>query len=500
MSSPYAVNAFSNPDAKLTNFANTINMNSLSGVECMPYQFLPTVDRRYTNSNMLDNTSNSDIKLCKAIGRKYGQKIIERIPLLFLVPSRPLFMDDSGFYDDDKKNILESIINGVEESLQEALIKGKGRYYSLEDDTAQYYNYLNPMLTSVAAYLGIAEDYIYIGDNETRQQIQDIAWQDETTDKFKTYFLEHSSRRNLVFYMDAIDSISESFRNDTMQSSVAGIVNGISDKAKELDFLFGNSSDSMAGELKSSLEGLISGLGGDGLKDSAGAIAGGIGESIIGNFTNGTILDGGKIVFPEMWSDSGYDKSYSISLKLRSPDNDSLSIFLNVLKPYCKLLALVLPHCVDADVNAYRSPFLVKAYAKGLFSIEMGLITGLSVSKGAQCAWNDDGLPTQIDIDIDITDLYKSLSMSGYVDDTNANKSIIKQIFKGAGQMINILDNTAYMDFLANMAGLNINETYVIYRKVRMAFYLGNNAINTIPSTISTRLGQWLDSKLNHLF
>lgn len=37
-----------------------------------------------------------------------------------------------------------------------------------------------------------------------------------------------------------------------------------------------------------------------------------------------TIVSGGKIIFPEIWSGSSYSKSYNITLKLRSPDPDLL--------------------------------------------------------------------------------------------------------------------------------------------------------------------------------
>ena len=123
------------------------------------------------------------------------------------------------------------------------------------------------------------------------------------------------------------------------------------------------------------------------------------------------------MIFPKIWGDSQYNRSYSFDIKLRSPDHDNLSIFLNILKPYCKLLALTLPRSrVDsdgkADPNSFEAPFLVKAYSKGMFNIDMGIISSMTVTKGRTCAWNDDGLPTEIDISLDIKDLYSNLSMS----------------------------------------------------------------------------------------
>ncbi len=218
-----------------------------------------------------------------------------------------------------------------------------------------------------------------------------------------------------------------------------------------------------------------------GIVSSLGSVADGLGGGIVNSISQGgiqSILDGGKIVFPELWADSQYSRSYSIDLKLRSPDNDSLSIFLNVLKPYCKLLCFTLPHMVEDNVNTYRTPFITRAYCKGLFNVDLGMITAMSVNKGATCCWNDDGLPTQIDISLELTDLYSSLTMTGYVKDSLADGGIlsgpIKQVANSFKQTYNIVNNTAYMDFLANMAGLNVNEME-FGRKAKMYFDLFSN-------------------------
>lgn len=53
------------------------------------------------------------------------------------------------------------------------------------------------------------------------------------------------------------------------------------------------------------------------------------------------------------------------------------------LKSYCKIL-------LGDNVNTYRTLFICKAYCKDLFNIELSMITGLSISKGATCYWKDD--------------------------------------------------------------------------------------------------------------
>jgi hypothetical protein len=154
------------------------------------------------------------------------------------------------------------------------------------------------------------------------------------------------------------------------------------------------------------------------------------------------------------------------------------------MKPYCKLLGLTLPHeYIDdsGEVNefAYNAPFMCKAYCKGMFSIDYGMITGLNVTSGAQCQWNDDGLPTQIDISIDISNLYKSLAMSDSVEYA--------------------VRNTSYMDFLANLSGLNINDMET-GRKIKMYYYLKAANIKNIPSGIHRKVDQTISRLAGNLY
>ena len=133
--------------------------------------------------------------------------------------------------------------------------------------------------------------------------------------------------------------------------------------------------------------------------------------------------------------------------------------------------------------NGYRSPFFVKAYCKGLFNIDMGIISGMNVTKGAECCWNDDGLPTQIDVSIDIKDLYSSLAMSGFKEN----------------RMMDIVANTSYMDFLANMAGINIADVD-ISRKVKLYYYLGRSKITQTPDRIFTKFDQSISRLIGNLY
>ena len=464
--------ASSEDDEDMNKYISDLNIRSLSGIEAVPYQFLPSVDRRIGAGGQSDSM----------LGRKYTEKIVTQMPLLFLVPCNPLFMDDNKFSSNDR-NIITQALAGVVDNI-DGLLEGSGRFYSSTEAYTQYYNYLNVMLASVSSYLGIGDEKILIPGEKNATAIKNINWADEINKEMSEVW---KSKKNLVFYMDSIDTIQESFGNTTQESMLNGLINGFSDKAKELDYLFGSGNTNLAASLMNGSEGALSSIAA-----SLGTVTENLGGSIIGSIGNSvdSILDGGKIVFPEMWQDSSYDKSFNISFKLRSPDNDSLSIFMNVLKPYCKLLCFAMPHMVKDNVNAYRTPFICKAYSQGRFNIDLGMMTSISASKGATCCWNDDGLPTQIDVDIEIKDLYHRLTMTGFSDDstpTNIISGTWNDLKNTPGQTYNIVSNTAYMDFLANMAGLNVNQIEA-FRKVKLYVDLFSAKIHTSDSTIQSRI------------
>lgn len=441
--------------------AKKILVNKLSGIEGIPYQFMSNVDQRITDTE---------------IGRKYADKIISRIPLLFLTPCKPVFMDDFG--DMDRSTVAGFLLG---ETATNDLINGKGRYYSVEYDYSTYYQYLNCMLSAVAAFLGIHDEKITI--NGKSRKIGTYDWSNELNSAFKTFF---SSAENVIFYLDGMTSVSENYSNETTESSLASQINGFADTANEIRFLFGEKGGVLGNIIDGTSEITSS------ITSSLSSVIGNLGGGIVGSLADkgvSTVLNGGKIVFPKIWSDSSSEKSYSIDIKLRSPDHDSLSIFLNILKPYCRLLCLALPRLMDDNPNGYRSPFMVKAYSKGLFNIDYGMITSMSVTKGAECCWNDDGLPTQIDISLTIEDLYSSLAMSGFT------KNAINQI----NAKKQIVSNTSYMDFLANMAGLNIAQME-IGRRIKMYYYLTKTSITQSPSRVFNRFDQSISKIMNGIY
>ena len=430
---------------------------NMTGIYGMPYQFMDIVDRRINDTEF---------------GRKYAEKIVGRMPLLFLTPGEQSFMTE--FNKKDKKSILNKLVDitlgKTNNDDIDNILNKSGRYYTFKFAYKEYFQYVNPMCNITAKLMGIAGKKITIGGYTSK--LGNFDWSRVLNSSFKSYF---SAQENIVFYINSNTSVSESFSNDTRESSLVSTVNGLSDQAKELQFLLGATTGKEIAALNvDNYESTMSSINAviDNYLNGSGVLKG-----LAGNATS--VLSGGKLIFPELWSDSDFSRSYDVDIKLRSPDRDPVSLYLNIIVPYIHLIAMTAPRQLDA--NGYSAPFLVRAFYKGFFNVDMGIITNLSVTRGKEMSWSDNGVPTEIDISLSIKDLYTSMYISN-------NKNI--------GQMVN---NTALMDYLSNMVGLNLAKPEVS-RKLEVYATLIGARTKQLPNKIWTGFEQNISNMMQKLY
>lgn len=464
-----------NKNTAQNSIANFLSTNNMNGIYGAPYQFMPNVDPR------LGGKTN--------FGWFYAEDIVSNMPLLMITPGEPNFL--SGFSNKDKNNFVKilnksaagKLGNKVKSKLED-LIDTKGgdrKYYTFKFDYTTYYNYVNPMLWNCAEYLGIGNKEIKIGTQ--RKILTSFNWS-KAYNKLKKYT---NCEQFVSFYLDSENSIQESFSNETTNSQLADSINSFSSTANELKFLQGAilgrkpvmSNKEAFDEAKKSLDDVSNKY----LK----------GSKLIKNLGQGvlTVASGGKLLFPEVWSDSRYTKSYDISIKLRTPDNDKLSWYLNICVPLMHLIALAAPRQLSA--NGYTSPFLIRAFYKGLFNVDMGMIDTLTITKGKEGAWTPDGLPTEVDISMSIKDLYQALFISGF-----KKNQFIKGKLLGNDTKF-ILKNTGMMDYLASTCGVNINKAEIA-RTLQMFMVLYKNNIKMTGSTWAAEAKEGVYDKLNSMY
>lgn len=440
------------------------NTRSIFG---MPYQF-----NKLTDNRLGGNEGNSD----NTFGRKYAQKIVSRAPVLIMQAGTPTFL--KGFNDDQKKSMIEGLGKTAAEGAAsltgiQSTVNSAGKYYSFKDASNEYFRGVNQMCRAMAVFLGITDETINVNGHEDK--IGNFDWRKASEQPNFGYY-----RGAVGFYVNAEAQTSDGIANGTRASALSGQVNQLSDQAAELQFILGGivSSDipglsSVANKLQTS---------GDKAVDSANKANDtqnntGLIGAMINNIN--TLMAGGKLIFPEIWSDSSFTKNYNITIKLDSPDCDKLSIYLNILVPLAHIMGFCLPRYSGS--NAYVSPFLVRAYLRSMFHIDMGIITSCEIIKGDNQAWNQDGLPTQITVQMTLKDLYSVMAM---------------MLADGKSDLI---ANPAQLDYLANLCGLNIaspgiEATLMLWYTLRNPKTIAVDAINGVFSDFSRYVNRkWLN-------
>lgn len=434
-------NYFNSYNTATSSGALASNMNGIFG---MPYQFMSTVDPKVPGTEF---------------GYTYMDKIVTKMPLLLMSPGKVEFMP--GSTKTEKAGVVAELASskfGIKNNDLDTVLSNGGRYYGFQHSFDEYFLFVNQMCQSCAKFMGIDDVVVTIGGYKSK--LSSFAWNKVNTNDFSNYF---SASECVCFYIDSVNTVTDTFSNTTTESQIASKINSFSDVGKEISFLLGT-------QTGTSFELLDS----DEIENTLSSI-----ESIADKYLNGnqlfkdlgsefaTVAAGGKLIFPEIWDDSTFTRSFDINIKLRTPDCDPISWYLNICVPMCFLIGLVAPQ--QKSSNGYFSPFLVRAFYKGLFNVDMGIITDLSFTKGKEGAWSINGLPTEVDVSMTIKDLYQAvLSITSEKHDKW------------------FLNNTTLMDYMANLCGININKPDIM-RTFEIWAMLKTNRIKNLPNNLSLK-------------
>ena len=441
----------------------SIPIGRMTFVHGMPFQYTYLTDRRLNNNTAYSKEpSGNFIKSgnLDMYGRMFAGDIAANTPICSIVPGTPVFLTnikqslfgvDSNASNKERGgwlpvlsqvtdfNIGDAIKSIIDQNDDKAY-----QYYSMEVNTTEYFNFVNALCQTTARFMGLGN----IAYRNRSCTAFDWSNYNQAAEQDYSMFEEVAGMNNgISFAFDPMSSISDTLNNSTKDSDLAGMLNGISEKARELEFMLGtggisldivNSSDYEAA-LASVSDGVLSGI-----RNPLSVIS-----SFISNTTHGM-----NVRFPELWSDSSLTRSYDIDMKFITPYATQFCKWRYVIVPFLHLFCLAAPQSKDTIMN-YSRPFLIKAYSRGYFNVEMGLIDSIQWKRyGEGDMISEDGVPTEIDVSISFHDLYQQLAISLFHGAEGSEKDITMNMQRIAV----FFNNSGLMDMLGSLSGVNTNR------------------------------------------
>lgn len=230
----------------------------------------------------------------------------------------------------------------------------------------------------------------------------------------------------LKFAVQNDTSFAESWSSDFGESRFEGLTNVGSSLGQEIRFITGQDSiiDGMS-EIAGGLGGAAGALFGDAVGSMFDNVnnrfksIGNKGERYIQNRfpTLGrgvlALASGSKVDFPQIWQGSGFDTTYTFTLKLYNPFPNSKEAYDKyIIEPIVHMLTFI---CPVSDSNfTFGFPLLCRFSCPGLAGLEAAYVSNIDIIKGGES--NDISFKQQagsVDIRFSIRPVYSTMLIRG---------------------------------------------------------------------------------------
>lgn len=335
----------------------------------------------FTEEGKKANILGLPLNFCKTAdpnGRVYKNTIMQDLPYVFILPGIPslnsklIGVDNEKLSKKDIAKMIEDNENNIKFAVRGIRTQADLRFMGFKASYYDYFKYVETMLSTIHATMGLKGIF-----------------------NFKDEFDSSTNNYGLCYYADKSTSISESASNDYTESSIVQKANDLSTASREIKSILGWNSN-------------IKDMDSTNIDDMTDALTGSNGIlSRVGSML-GRVVNGSQLLYPEIWADSKFDRSYTINFKFYSPYGDKESIFKYVYVPFISLLALALPR--QDSLLGYGQPFILRLSSPGWFESSMGVVSSITFTKGGNDnLWTKDNLPQEIEVNLNIKDLYPSL-------------------------------------------------------------------------------------------
>jgi hypothetical protein len=225
----------------------------------------------------------------------------------------------------------------------------------------------------------------------------------------------HTDHVKIAYLADSFPT--DSFTNEYGENFLQGLTDVSSTAAASVAQMFGQTTAS--GALKDIFKKL----------EEQGGVAATIGEAagkgakatgefikslpIVGGGANilNAIVAGGRVDFPMLWKSSGFQPSYTMTIRLYNPNpGNREATHKYIAGPIAALMLLGLPQSSDESGSTYNWPYLHRIWSPGIYDLDPAFISNITVIKGGdqqQIAYNQNlGI---VDVRIDFGSLFSSI-------------------------------------------------------------------------------------------
>jgi hypothetical protein len=209
----------------------------------------------------------------------------------------------------------------------------------------------------------------------------------------------------------------------------------------------------------------------------------------MGRLMNGlnSTLGGSRFDFPMIWTDSSFQPSYTMTVRLYNPDPASLEATKKyIIGPIAALLLLGLPLSDDNKGSTYNYPFLHKIKCPGIYFLNPCFISNISVIKGGdqqQIAYNQR--LSIVDVRLDFGSLFSSMLASKYTNDKRPTLKSYLKVMEEGKDLHNTDDSDLYIDQAPAGGILYDKQSSVVTGK--KSEYLSNVEYNMMKSYVETK-------------
>lgn len=362
--------------------------------------------------------------------RSYMKHILADTKLVTITPGKPLFFkaktadgeyvkssdaaDALGYFGSDA-----AIYNWLQ---QRVLNSPDYRYYGFQPDMADYLKYVNMTLSQLYARMSTQ-----VGKNTGT-----------LVGTFETEYEGDIFETGMSLVLQKGTNINEVLSNDFGQSKLDSVAKSASGIFKEIRYLLGNQKSTQTVEELEATNDAVKGQMSD-LMSSGGVLDSILGMGNIGGVDKvQTVVNGSHLLFPHVWNDSQFDRTYNLTFRFVSPYGDANSIWRSIYVPFVALMSLAMPR--QDTYMGYFSPFIFRIDSPGLFVSDMAVVTSFSWRKGgSDDLFTKDGLPLEMEVTLSVKDLYPVLMMSKDYQTMKAS-------------------NIGFSYFIDNLAGVGIED------------------------------------------